>query len=71
MTDEVGEAMRGFAISPLEELTALGVDSVALIPENLLDRLRNQFLLDDVDYQLILQRFEEAKRQRDEVKNAF
>ena len=65
LTDQRGEAVRGFDAAPLEELAKVDEISNALR-----DRLFNQFLLDDTEYQQAKSIVDAARRQVSEVKKA-
>ena len=65
-TDQRGEAVRGLKAAPMEDLAAVTGE----VPGELRNRLLEQFLLDDEEYQSIRDNAVAAQRQRDEFRKA-
>ena len=63
-TDQRGEAVRGLEPAPLEELASIKGE----VPGDLKNRLLEQFLLDDAEYQSIRDNAVEAQRQLGEFR---
>lgn len=70
VTDEAGETVRSLKTSALQEVAAAQPDSAEAVPDALRKRLLSQFLLDDAEYQTVLERLNEANRQLSELKRA-
>lgn len=69
VTGESGETVRSVKASPLEEIAAARRENTAVDPA-LEERLFQQYLVDDRDYQATLAKLNEANRQLAEVKKA-
>ena len=69
VTTESGETVRSLMASPLEEIAAARREGKPVDPK-LEERLLQQYLVDDRDYQSALAKLNEANRQLGEVKKA-
>lgn len=69
VTTESGETVRSVRASPLEEIAAAGREGKPVDPK-LEERLFQQYLVNDRDYQAALAKLNEANRQLGEVKKA-
>jgi len=70
-TDQVGEPVRSLATAPLEELARKGANSPEAIPEELRQRLWEQYLLDDEEFQRVHNRIRQANRQLARARKAL
>jgi hypothetical protein len=69
VTTESGETVRSVKASPLEEIAAAGREGKPVDPK-LEERLFQQYLVNDRDYQAVLAKLNEANRQLAEMKKA-
>ena len=69
-TNEAGETVRQFGPSPLEEILAANHAGSGKANPAVYERLFQQYLVDDRDYQFALARLNEANRQLAEIKKA-
>ena len=66
VTDQPGDAVRSLKPMPMEELAAAGIAEPAGVPSKLRDRLFEQFLTDDLEWQLAKADHAAAESQRKE-----
>ena len=70
MTDQAGEAVRSLDQAPMEALARIFGNPEESLRESLRESLFQQYLVDDLPYQKAEKRHAQARKQRDQAKNA-
>lgn len=70
LTDQAGPAVTSLDVVPLEQLATTDAADINSLPAALRDRLFEQYLVDDADYQAASRAHEQAKSQLSDAKKA-